>query len=200
MPFILDVDPDGEILASHRSGSRKGVRPVDYLVPLAGTDFQAPRRFALRYRPVGDEPEWRMLIEIRDGVPICISVAVDATEAGRGVRSGDLRLSVEDYLELATENVSSRLAGPAYQQRIDDLRTGAARRAIRTSRQSARRKVTDDVLRGVARIYRENLDNNPTEAVRAHLGVADRTARLYVRRAREAGHLGPALRGKAGEA
>jgi hypothetical protein len=72
---------------------------------------------------------------------------------------------------------------------------GGSTRAVR----SARRKVTDDVLRDVAEVYRREIGKNPTEAVADHLGVAMRTAGLYVRRARDAGFLGEALRGKAGE-
>jgi hypothetical protein len=55
------------------------------------------------------------------------------------------------------------------------------------------------LLREVAEVYRSNVDANPTEAVGRHLGVAERTARLYVRRARDAGFLGQAMRGQAGE-
>lgn len=62
-----------------------------------------------------------------------------------------------------------------------------------------RRTITDDLLREVAAVYRREIDHAPTVAVGRHLGVAMRTARLYVRRARDAGHLGESLWGKAGE-
>ena len=55
------------------------------------------------------------------------------------------------------------------------------------------------MLREVAETYRREIDGTPTAAVGDHLGVAIRTARLYVRRARDAGLLGEALSGKAGE-
>ncbi len=59
--------------------------------------------------------------------------------------------------------------------------------------------MTDDFLKDVARVYRENVDNNPTMAVAQYTGRAHRTAALYVKQAREAGFLGAASRGKAGE-
>lgn len=62
-----------------------------------------------------------------------------------------------------------------------------------------RRTITDELLREVADVYRREINHAPTVAVGKHLGVAMRTARLYVRRARDAGHLGEAIWGKAGE-
>lgn len=191
MPLTIDVDPDGEHLARLRRGEESEIQRV----PLTGTEYEVFPRFALIYQPVGDEPGWRMTFDASDGVPRCVSVTVEKTEAGREIRSLDLRLSVEDALEMATQSIAGRRVMPSY----EDVRSGASLRAVRGARRSARRKVTDDVLREVADIYRRNLSDNPTESVAVHLGVADRTARLYVRRARDAGFLGEALRGKAGE-
>jgi len=67
-------------------------------------------------------------------------------------------------------------------------------------RRESRRHVTDDVLREVAQIYRDNVDGNPTAAVARHTGRAHRTAALYVQKAREKGFLGPSIGRKAGEA
>lgn len=72
-------------------------------------------------------------------------------------------------------------------------------RQLRLVRWEARRRVTDDVLREVARIYRENVNRKPTSAVARHTERSHRTAALYVKQAREAGFLGPAILRKAGE-
>ena len=51
----------------------------------------------------------------------------------------------------------------------------------------------------VRRIYRANLEGNPTQAVARRFGKAHRTAGLYIARARAKGLLGPTTPGKAGE-
>jgi len=173
-------------------------------------DRDLPARFALVYRPAkgADEPAWTVEFHVQDGVPQCRHVGLSSTVNGREIRSADLRaLRIEDLLEGASANVAARRV-------VDD--DGSARmvrdlgswrdvtRAVRGARRNARRKVTDEVLREVARVYRENVGDNPTAAVARHLGesdqpVPDRTARLYVRRARDAGFLGQSIPGKAGE-
>lgn len=72
-------------------------------------------------------------------------------------------------------------------------------RLLRQVRSTARRKVTDDMLREVAAIYRSSVDINPTQQIADHFGKDPRTARLYVHWARRKGFLGAALTGKAGE-
>jgi hypothetical protein len=74
---------------------------------------------------------------------------------------------------------------------------------VRAARTKTRRRiVTDGLLREVAQVYRAALRDRrpPTEAVAEHVGKSHRTASDYLRRARDAGFLGPALgRGRAGE-
>jgi hypothetical protein len=51
-----------------------------------------------------------------------------------------------------------------------------------------RRKVTPDLLAQVANVYRANRPSGkPTTAVREHFDLAESTASLYVKRARDAG-------------
>ncbi|MGH3737202.1 MAG: hypothetical protein ACRDT6_16535 [Micromonosporaceae bacterium] len=200
MPLLIDIDPDDDLAERLRRGEAVEAARVQ----LGGEEYEMPERFALKYQPTGDEPAWRMDFQVRDGVPQCRRLVVEATDSGRDIRSVDLRLSVEGSLELAGRHVAVRRtvdeSGRTRLVRdLGDLLSGATLRAVRRTRQAARRTVTDEVLRDVAEVYRRNVADNPTEAVRAHLGVADRTARLYVRRARDAGFLGEALPGKAGE-
>lgn len=173
-------------------------------VPIGDGSFEAIERFSLTYTPEGREPAWRMDFAVHDGVPQCRGLTIDSGEDGREIRSTDLRgLRIEDFLELATVNVATRVERVGDEvhliRDIEDLRSGASRRAARAARRDARRKVTDEALQEVAEVYRANLQDSPTDAVRRHLGVAERTARAYVRRARDAGFLGQAIRGKAGE-
>ena len=173
-----------------------------------GDDREMPGEFVVVFQPRRevDEPIVEIHFAVIDGVPQCRAVVASAIKGKRELRASDLRaLPVEDILE----NVSAQLAeqlttGDEGTERrvrrplVDEWRRGSIS-AIRGARRQGRRRVTDDALREVADVYRANLDGNPTDAVRAHLGVADRTARLWVRRARDAGFLGESLRGKAGE-
>jgi hypothetical protein len=69
--------------------------------------------------------------------------------------------------------------------------TGAARAGRKV-------KITDALLRELADVYRANVSDKPTEAVAEHFDKGH-TAALYIKRARERGFLGPAIKGKAGE-
>ncbi len=75
-------------------------------------------------------------------------------------------------------------------------RPGETRRAAREGR---KRKITDELLREVAEVYRDNLERNPTQAVADRFDKSHRTAALYVQHARDKGFLGAAIKGKAGE-
>lgn len=59
-----------------------------------------------------------------------------------------------------------------------------------------RRRITDELLREVARIYRENFKFAPTVAVAQTFDVKPRMAHEYVRRARERGFLPPTTQGR----
>jgi hypothetical protein len=71
-----------------------------------------------------------------------------------------------------------------------------ARKTIKSARSGARRIVTDDVLRKVAEVYRENVADRPVEAVGGAFRTTHRTAARYVQRAREQGFLPPTTQGK----
>lgn len=58
------------------------------------------------------------------------------------------------------------------------------------------RDITQDSLREVADIYRDNIAGAPTKAVQARYDVAYRTAASYVTQARQRGFLPPTKRGK----
>lgn len=82
-----------------------------------------------------------------------------------------------------------------------DLSRGNDRtvRLVRAARTARKVTVTESMLREVAAVYRANVGDKPTQAVAEHFDKAHRTAALYVKQAREAGFLGKATKGKAGE-
>jgi len=91
----------------------------------------------------------------------------------------------------------------ARQFRISSLSSAAQRhdavRQAMESRKALKVKVTDAMLRQVSEVYRTNVGSSPTKAVAEALGTTHRTAARYVQRARSAGHLGAAMKAKAGE-
>lgn len=156
---------------------------------------ELPTRFALVFRPGRgrDEPGWMAEFHVRDGIPQCRHIIVSSTENGREVRTSDLRaLHVEDLLEGASANVAARRVvddeGQARMVRdLGDWQTVV--KTVRAARRNGRRKVTDEMLREVADVYRANADDDPMNAVAAHFDKAYRTARLYVKHARDRGLL-----------
>lgn len=154
----------------------------------------------------GDEmtPVVTLACEVRDGVPQCREVRITSRDGGREVRAGDGRkLRIEDWLEGALADtampVTSRDAGSSTLSAPRNHNRGETVRQVRVVRRQARRRVTDELLSEVAEVYRANVDDGPTAAVAARFVKSHRTAGLYVKQAREAGLLGQAVKGRAGE-
>ncbi len=173
--------------------------------------------------------ELRLALEMREGVPEVREVTFRSVGTGRAVRATDLRIKLDDLLEdalmLAALLVSTdakwrdtpfgrrELAaapelyeGPWVRPSANESERLATKRAVQQTRKGPRRKVTDELLRDVAEVYRAHIDDRPTQAVRERFGMPQSTAALYVRRARERTDpetgkpfLGAALKGKAGE-
>lgn len=197
MGLLLDVsdawDPDAP------------AGPAVTLARIGDSEFELPRLFSLTQTANEGEPGWQMTIEVIDGVPQCRSLLFDCGPNDREIRSTDLRaMHVEDMLEFASRQAAfRRVTGPDGETRavreLDDRDSGASLSAVRKARRAARRTITDDILATVADVYRTHVEDRPTQAVARHFKISDRTARLYVRRARDAGRLGEARPGKAGE-
>lgn len=167
-------------------------------------DRLLPRRYELeQVDDTSDEPSVTINFEVIDGVPQCRQVRITAREDGREVRGADCRVpALDDAAEYAAAALAlssvSTVAGVTRAVARADAITGTVRQ-VRAARRDARRRVTDDLLRQVAVVYRGRVTDRPTTAVAEHFHVAHRTATLYVQRARAAGHLGAAVPGRAGE-
>lgn len=152
-----------------------------------------------------DEPDFHCRIELRDDVPRVVEWGWRARENQTEIRQKHLRASeVSDIADLVygmwaiefhdtwrdkpgtllnnfpgdDEDQTRRIRGF-----LQDLRAG-------------RRRVSAELLRQVAEVYRANFDAAPTEAVARTFGVKQRMAHEYVRRARERGFLPPTTQGK----
>lgn len=170
------------------------VRSTDEWVSVG--ELQLPRAYALTYSPpVAGEPAWEVNFAVEDGTPRCVSVTIQASEGGREVRASDIRALPR--LEELAEDVAANVARHRVQRPdgkvewVQDLRRFRDVRAdVGAIRRRDRRTITDDVLRRVGEVYRENETDRPTAAVRRHFDLnSDRTARQYVQRARDGGFL-----------
>jgi hypothetical protein len=63
-------------------------------------------------------------------------------------------------------------------------------------RRPRRRKVTEDMLGEIARVYRDHLDEGPWRAIQDRFSVSESTAGRYVLLARKAGYLPVTTAGK----
>ncbi|HEY3688127.1 MAG TPA: hypothetical protein VGL93_34130 [Streptosporangiaceae bacterium] len=162
-----------------------------------GDGRQIPAEFAVTFEaPKGSgEPSWEMQFRMIDGVPQCRKIHVNATVGGREVHASDLRsLRIEDVLEQVVGQIAAEFITDdegvvhAVRQVMNARwrRTNIA--AARGARSGARRTITEGLLRDVAMVVQANPDA-PAEAVADHFEKSLRSARLYIQRAREAGHL-----------
>lgn len=201
-------------------GQLRVTQPFAMPVPMGG--YAMPPEFTISYLAgdePGAEPDLDIEFEVRDGAPRCRSVKITAHPDGAEITRTDLRsLRLEDLLEYAVSAVGNRVrqVGPRGETfqcigkfgpevwRLEHVEDDAGQRhlmkATRTARSEARRrKMTDDVLRDVAEVYRKHVADTPTAAVADYLDRSLRTASLYVQRARAKGFLGAAITGRAGE-
>ena len=157
-----------------------------------------PQRFIVHLVDLQNHgPDIELTFEVRGGHYECREVQlVSPDDAGREVRSSDLcSIRIDDALEMAM-----RVIYYTGDDKDTEIARGVeAEREVQKARAARKVKITDSLLREVARVYKANISDKPTEAVATHFDRQHRTAALYVKRARERGFLGPAIKGKAGE-
>ncbi|MGX9901679.1 hypothetical protein ACW0JT_20580 [Arthrobacter sp. SA17] len=118
--------------------------------------------------------------EMRNRIPECTDLHVSPGSANnRGIRAKDLEyVKVDDVLEAALEHLVM----------VDRLQPQQSREAVR-SLMRRRRVVSVDVLREVARVYEENIEQAPTQAVADYFVISKSAADKRVKRARDAGFI-----------
>lgn len=148
-------------------------------------------------------PDLEARFEVRDGVPECVEFTLRAKPKGRAVRSADLRLFDLDGFTLntftrrgaITKKPADQRSGPAAP--ITDEREWWSANAAVADAQHRRQSVSRYELEEVARIYLENINGRPTQAVEQGMGYSSaRTAARRVKQAEEAGLLPATSRGR----
>ena len=166
-------------------------------VSLGGT--QVPERVVLDGQGLKGAPDLHVEFEIRDGAPDVTTFGLAAKASGRGISTADLRafhsldtLAYNAFMRFATRpDETGASTWP-----IEDERSWWAARADIEDAATDRARASRAELEDVARVYRENLHDRPTEAVQNVLGYSSRTASRRVQQARAAGLLPPTTRGK----
>ena len=207
------MDPEPDIKTERNfSGTRSEVhyRPRESGTWVRVGDREMPAEWVVDYwpRPGIDEPFVELHFAVIDGAPQLRALVVSAIKGKRELRAADLRrVPIADVLEATAaqigEQVTTSPNGTEQRVRrplVDSWRRGGVA-AVRDARRPLRRKITDDLLQQVTETYRANVATGkpPVPEIAKELEVDERTARLYVRRARDRGFLGQSIPGKAGE-
>lgn len=161
-----------------------GVDPWGYTT--AG-DGELPRRFEVWF---GGDVAHVAAFEVRDGRPVCVAAGAQAT-TGR-VQTADLRaVRIQDMLDHALRVLSQPAGLPgawaiAHPWAAEEPEFRRARTEVA---KAASRRVSDDQLREVARVYEANIDGAPTQTVADTFGISLRTASNWVKRATDSGFI-----------
>jgi hypothetical protein len=148
-----------------------------------------------------DGPDRFCRVELRDDIPRLVELTYSAAESQTEVRQKHLRdTNIADLIDVL------------YGMLVIEIRDGEAvlnlgelgsrqdveiRNFLADTRMGkGKRRITDELLRQVAEVYRANIDNAPTEAVARTFGQRTRQASTYVQKARERGYLPPTTQGR----
>ncbi len=169
-----------------------------------GEDLILPTTFTVEAQQEDEEtPDVVARFVLDDGAPRCREVRVVSRDGGREVRSEDCRkIRVGDLLDEGIKAAALgvlRTDSAGRPQPPEDVTSQQRVSQVRTMRRRTRRPPDDELLRETAEVYRQHINEHPTQAVADHFAKAPRTAALYVQAARKRGFLGAAIKGKAGE-
>jgi hypothetical protein len=175
-------------------------------VQAVGERGGVPQHVTYEHDGADTQPALRISVEIADGVPWCTRVELVGQPGASRVRAANLKETaarLEDLIESALTAAAfvrgKTPTGTGWVQRRSlshpDTRQ-AALPDIRRARKRSNHKLTDDMLRTVADVYRKGAPAR-TAAVASAFGVSQRSAGRYIQSARAAGLLAPTTQGKA---
>ena len=162
-------------------------------------DVYVPAEYHLRLpgsaEPSGEEqPSLLITFQVRDGAPVCTAVSIESTHGGRQVLAGDFKTlgrKLNKWREVAFKLVMNHGQGGEKALTIGPVDRAVARKADNAAQKRARTKVTDKLLKEVANLYRDNVNDAPCRTIRERYNVSQSTAGRYVLLARKAGYLPP---------
>ena len=184
---------------------RRTFRPGGEIVEIDGHLVSSEVEF--KFEGNDDEPDVRARVHIQDGRPYLHTFAIEARDARSQITDADLRIATSDRAEDWIAWLMGHMPG-AMKVNPDGTTEGLPLAATSytelrflTHRARNRARAVDlrEHLAHVAEVYR-NGGAKGAQAVADEFDIKLRTAQLWVKQARDAELLGPALRGKAGEA
>jgi hypothetical protein len=171
---------------------------LDERVEVADGSGTLPVEFHLLWPGTAEQPTAKVSFDVRDGDVWCSGMSLDAKPAGREVTPADVETvaqGLKDWTQIAGYAALRGNQGQLPPDEADGPAHGAADRGPQ-SRRPRRRKVTDDMLGEVARVYRDHFDEGPWQAIKDRFSVSESTAGRYVLLARKAGYLPDTTAGK----
>jgi hypothetical protein len=150
-------------------------------------DRLVPNRIDVEFPGRDGQPALSMILEVVDGIPQCRDLRLTSVPGGRAVRQVDLKaIHVGDWSDEVFAEFAMEVVGAAA-QKFHGGRTAARQStaAVATFQRSRQRKITPQLLAEAARIYGENFDSRPIEAVAVAFDVSERTASDWITRARK---------------
>jgi len=161
-------------------------------------DRWVPPRIVVQSQ-TANEPDLKMTIEVRHGIPVCTEFVLRARPDGPDVRKRDLQLPLDDWVDrivaacsMRADTVDESSRWTMLVQPIEDPEAFADVRRTRVGRP----RISREHLEQVAEIYRTHFDDRPTDAVRRAFGLTESTADRRIKAARNAGLLPPTTPGK----
>ena len=142
------------------------------------------------------EPDMFVKVAVRDGSPEVVELSFTSQAGQSEIRQKHLRAVDLDGLATQLYSLEVTDADPENPYEYELAERIAKKFIERQRRPRDYRVITDDFLKEVAEVYRENIHHAPTKAVAKRFDVKDRMASTYVDRARRAGFLPPTKQGK----
>lgn len=167
------------------------------LVELGSSGVYVPSVIFVDFSKDSKAPIRRLKIEIVGGVPACRELRLAARPNGRGLRPSDLEaIDLPSWIEDILAECTWRVGDAGNWVPMHGSERG--RKTVAQAQRRGRRKITPELLREVADVYRTHFDDKPIEAVRDALNVEYRTAARYVQlcRSDEYGLLPKTQRGR----
>ena len=167
--------------------------------------YAVPRQFCSTVRDDDLSLELEVDIEMVGDDPHCRRLEVRALDGSEITGATLRRIPVARLIGILLANAAWKVTGPATFQTgmLDSERAEFYERYASNVRRPRRGSpVSDDHLGRVAELYRAALERGdpPTQTIADEMHAARSTAARWVAQARERGHLGPSLPGRAGEA
>jgi hypothetical protein len=160
-----------------------------------------PAEYHLRCPGGAEQPSLLITFQARDGAPACTAVNIESKTEGRQVLPKDfevIRRKLNGWSEVAFKRVmhTARQSGGERAIGFGAIDPAVARKAYNAAQKRTRTKVTDKLLKEVAELYRDNINDGPWRVIAERFGVSESTAGRYVLLARKARHLPPTKSGK----